>query len=120
MNKFTSFFARWQESILWLPTLVLLALAAWLVLGALDRTATVDTLSLVINLPVLTAYALAALALTHLARRRWRKKLADHEQDQWWTKLMRGDHGAVVIYIVDAAFTVILTCALLAFFFFSL
>ena len=120
MNKLTAFLSRWQESVLWLPTLLLLALSAWLVLGALDRTATVDSLAMLLNLPIITAYALAALALAHLARRRWRKKLSEADQEYWWAKLVRGEYGAVVIYVGDAVFSVVITCALLFFFFSSL
>lgn len=97
-----SYFARWQEPYLWVPALVVLALAAWLVLGALDRTATTDMLSQLVQLPILSAYALAALALTFLARRRQRRKLTDIEQQRLWEAAVAGHKGPLIIYVMDS------------------
>lgn len=51
-----------KYSLLVLPALVLLSLAAWLVLGGLpDVTLTGDLVSWLVELPILTCYALATL-----------------------------------------------------------
>ncbi len=99
--SFRSFLVRWQEPYVWLPMAAFLALVAWVVLTALDRTAGNDMLAMLIQLPILSAYALAALALTYLARRRQRRKLSDAEQQRLWEATVAGHKGAIIIYITD-------------------
>lgn len=107
---------RWQEFAGWLPLVGLLALAAWVFLGGLDRSQGAISLSLLIELPVLTAYALAALGLAQLARRRFRKKLTEEQQEQLWQGVLRGDRGALVVFISDTVVWLVLALVLLAFF----
>lgn len=106
-----AFFLRWIESTLWLPVCIALALGAWLVLGALDRTAALDVLPLLTILPIKIAYAVAALALTHLVRRRWRYKLDAQRQAEFWSLAQAGSGAAFKIMALDAGFTL---CSLLA------
>lgn len=111
---------RWQEAIVQLPLLALLAVGAWVVLGALDRTATQDMLALLVLLPVYTAYGLAACALTYLVRRRWRRKLSEDEQTTWWATLIQRpasqNAGARLVYLIDAVVTLGALIAFLLFF----
>lgn len=107
---------RWQEHVGWLPLVVLLALAAWVVLGALDRTAGMDSLSLLVELPIRCAYAVAALGLAYLARRRQRRHLNDFEQADLWTRTLNGERGALTIYITDAIIWLASATLLLLFF----
>lgn len=102
---------RWQEPVVWLPLIVMLALAAWLVLGALDPGSTVDLIARLIELPITTAYAVAALALTWLARRRQRRKLTAEQEDELWRRVLAGERGALFVYTLDVV--VWLACAFL-------
>ena len=113
-----AFVLRWQVMVVLLPLLLTLGLAAWVVLGALDRTASSDVMNLWVSLPARCAYAAAALALTMIAVRRWRRKLSEQEQHDWWAGLMAGDRGAMLVYGLDWAFT--LSCVYLLLQFFSL
>lgn len=90
---------RWQEFIGWLPALVLLALAGWVLLGGLtDRN---DLIRWLLELPVLTGYALAALGIAFLARRRQRRKLSADEAEHLWSRTLAGERGALIIYLTD-------------------
>lgn len=107
---------RWQEQTILLPLLLFLGFAAWVVLGAIDRTASGDILVQWIELPIRCAYAAAALALTGLVRRRWRYKLDAEAQKQWWYGVMNGMPGPLVVLVVDAVVTLACVIALLHFF----
>ncbi len=110
------FVLRWQEQTVLLPLLVLFAIGAWFVLTVFDRTAGKDMLSLLIQLPILCAYAGAALALAWLARRRQRRMLTDAQQEELWQLLLAGNGSARIIYIMD--FLVWLTSFVLLLLFF--
>ena len=107
---------RWQEFVGWLPLVAMLTLGAWLVLGALDALATVDLLAMVADLPVRSAYAFAALGLAYLAWRRWSYRLTTDQKADLWERLMKGERGAIVVYVVNAGFYLCTTLALLYFF----
>lgn len=114
-----AFLLRWQDQLIQLPFLVVIALVVWLVVGALDATATAtsDSLAVLAVLPILTAYALAAAAITYMIRRRWRRKLDEHEQYEWWQSLVhRSKPGAIVVYVTDSVFTLCVFIACLLFF----
>jgi hypothetical protein len=110
------FFSRWQEHLLWLPITVGLGLGAWVVLGALDPKAVQDIIPGWLNLPLHIGYGIAALAATHLVRRRWRMKLDADKQAQYWTGLMLGQRGPLVMFVADAVVTLCALFALLWFF----
>lgn len=107
---------RWQEATGWLPTVVILAIGAWLVLGSLDALATTDTMALLVLLPIRVAYAFAALLLAYHGWRRWSYRLTGDELKDLWRRLMRGQLGAIVVFVVNAGFFLCLTLALLLFF----
>lgn len=107
---------RWQEFAGWLPIVGLLALAAWVLLGGLDRSQGAASLSMLIELPVLAAYALTAIGLAQLARRRFRKKLTEEQQTELWDRVLRGERGALVIYLLDTLVWLGSALVLLAFF----
>lgn len=58
--KRSTFFSRWQEFLLWMPVLVILAIVGWIVFGALDQRITADALSWLLELPIQCAYLAAA------------------------------------------------------------
>lgn len=77
-----AFFDRWQEFLIWLPVLVLLAVGGWVFMGALDPAVTGDALAWLLELPVLCAYAACALAAAWLAKRTYLHDLdADTERE---------------------------------------
>lgn len=102
-----AFLVRWQEQTGWLPLMLGLGILAWLVFGALDRTAVVEVLVQWVNLPPKAGYAVAALGLTHLARKRWRQRFTDAEQAELRTRLLAGERGAARILYADLVFTLV-------------
>lgn len=110
------FVLRWQDQTVFLPLMVLMALAAWVVLSVFDRTAGKDMLSMLVQLPILCAYAGAALALAWFARRRQRRMLSDAQQEELWQLLLVGNRGATLIYIMDFFVWLTSFVLLLAFF----
>lgn len=110
------FIQRFQEFTGWIPVVVVLSIAGWLVLGVMDRAAGSDTLALLMELPVLCAYALAAVGVSYLARRRFRRKLTDQEQVELWRAVLQGNKGACFIYFLDVVVWLGSLIALLVFF----
>lgn len=116
MNKVISYLKRWQEFVGWLPLLVILAVVGWIVIGALDPLAVVDAMAQMVDLPIRTAQALAALGLAYLAWRRWSIRLSDPQLEDYWRRLMDGERGAIVVFIVNAGFYLCVSLSLLLFF----
>lgn len=110
-----AFLVRWQEHSGWGPLCVAAALLAWVVLGALERTAAVDLLQPLGMAPVRGVYALLALGFALLAVKRRRRKLTDDEQKEFWDLLLRsgwGD-GAQVVYLGELVFSLVVIALLL-------
>jgi hypothetical protein len=112
-NRFIRWILRWQEQSLLLPLMLLLGICAWLFFGALDRTAVIDVLVQWVNLPPKAGYAVAALGLTHLARKRWRQRFTDAEQAELRTRLLAGERGALRILYADLVFTLVVIAILM-------
>lgn len=110
-----AFLVRWQEHSGWAPLCAAAALLAWAVLGALDRTAAVDLLAPIGMAPVLALYAYLALGGTLLAVKRGRRKLTDEEQATFWQKVVSGTwrDGAVIVYVGERAFALVVLAMLL-------
>lgn len=111
-----AYFVRWQEPYLWVPLLVVLAIVGWLVIGAIDRTAGTDMLAQLVDLPIRTAYAVVAIAIAFLARRRFRRRLTDTEQRRLWEAAADGEKGALTIVVMDALVWIITLVVSLLFF----
>jgi hypothetical protein len=105
---------RYQEMTGWLPLLAVLAVVGWVVFGA--SAGRDDLIRWLLELPILTGYALAAAGMAYLAWRRWSIRLKEAEVCDYWERLMRGERGALVVYVVNAAFYLIAFLALLWFF----
>lgn len=93
---------RWQEFTGWLPLLLLIAVLAWVVLGAVsDRD---DLIRWLIELPVRTLYVVAASGVSYLVWRRWSFRMDDEQLREYWTGLLAGDLGSIVVFLVNAGF----------------
>lgn len=107
---------RWQEFVGWVPLMVLLVIAGYAVLGGFAPTLDADRFGLLWDLAILSAYAVAAVGVTHLAWRRWRRKLTPEEKDELWAGLMRGWKGPMLVYAINAGIWLATLLALLWFF----
>ncbi|AOH36886.1 hypothetical protein BGP89_11405 [Luteimonas sp. JM171] len=108
---------RWQEFTGWTPLLVLLVLAGYVLLGALYPRLDGDRLGLLLELAIVSAYAMAAVGLTYLSWRRWRQQLDPEQQLQLWDGVMRGDRGPMLVYAINAVVWLATLVAWLAFFY---
>ena len=116
MEKLKWFISRWQEAIVWMPILVIIALAVWLLAGALDRLSVVDSLALLVQFPIVCLFALGSSLLSYLIWRRWSIRLNSAQLDDYWRRLMNGEKGAIVVFIVNAGFYLCNSIMLLWFF----
>lgn len=109
-------FERFAEFVGWLPLQVALAIGGVIVLGGMSRGLGPDLLAWLAELPVMLAYGFAALGLSYLAWRRWRMRLDDTAKHELWRRLMLGERGALVVYVVNALFWVAVLALALWFF----
>lgn len=111
-------FMRWQDNALFLPLMVIASILAYVFFGSEDPKGVSESIPLLSILPVKTAYAIAALGLTWFGRRRFRRRLSKDEQNAFWTAVMAGETGPLVVFFLD---TVVYLClAFLLFGFFAL
>lgn len=97
-----SWLRRWQEFTGWLPLLAVLAVVGWVVLGA--SAGRDDLIRWLLELPILTGYALAASGLAYLTWRRWSYRLSEDEKRALWERLLAGERGAIWIHAINAGF----------------
>lgn len=107
---------RWQEFIGWTPLLVVLALAGFVLLGALYPRLDGDRLGLLLELAIISAHAMAAVGVTYLVWRRWRLQITEEQQRRLWDGLMAGERGPLLVHVVNAAVWLASLIALLIFF----
>lgn len=116
MNRILSFFSRWQEFVVWLPILTILALLGWILLGALDRTAGGDVLAQLLQLPISAAYLATACAAAWLFKRTYLFDLNDKEEQRLHDAARDGDAHAWRMLLLDRAEWVCLIGVFVAFF----
>ena len=104
-----------QEFTLWLPGMVVLAMLGFLVLGALTPM-TGDALAWLAELPVLCAYAAAALGTSWAAKKLYLHDLDTDQERTLHAAALSGDAGARWLLIKDRLETFV--CIVLAFAFF--
>ena len=108
---------RWQEFTGWTPLLVVLVLAGYVLLGGLYPRLDGDRLGLLLELAIVSSYAMAAVGLTYLSWRRWRQQLSEAQQAELWERLMLGERGAMLVYAINALVWLAMLLAWLAFFY---
>lgn len=111
-----AFLARWQEFLIWLPVLVVLALGGWIVFGALDPAITGDALAWLLELPVLCAYAAAALAAAWLCKRTYLYDMDTAAEQQLQDRVAAGDDHARWLLTKDRIEWLVLVLVFLLFF----
>lgn len=116
MMRAKEWFKKHQEFAGMVPLLVILSIAAWVIFGALDRRLGTDALGLLLELPILSAYALAALGLTRLALRRQRRELGKGERADLWLRTLNGERGPLIVYVVDTLAWALCICIAFSFF----
>lgn len=114
LTRFRHFVQRWQEMGVLLPLVVALTLVGYIALGGIAATSTLITWLL--ELPVYSAYAVAACGLAYLSWRRWSIRLTDAQVEDFWNRLMAGERGALTVFIVNATFYLCAFVSLLWFF----
>ena len=114
-KRITGFFYQSQEFTLWLPGLVLLSVLGFVVLGAFTRV-TGDSLAWLAELPVLCAYAAAALGTSWAAKKLYLHDLDTDQERTLHAAALSGDEGARWLLIKDRLETFV--CIVLAFAFF--
>lgn len=105
---------RWQEFTGWLPLLAVLAVVGWVVFGV--SAGRDDLIRWLLELPILTGYGLAAAGMAYLTWRRWSYRLSDADKAVLWQRLLDGDRGAMVVYVVNAGFYLAVLALYLFFF----
>jgi hypothetical protein len=113
-----AFLVRTQEHAGWAPMCAAAALLAWVVLGALDRTASVDLLASLGQAPIRALYAFLAMGSTYVVVKRTRRKLDDEAQRTFWNRLTTASwrDGPVIVYLVERIFTLVALALFLHFF----
>jgi hypothetical protein len=104
------FFPRWQEFMVAMPIVFVVALVIWIVLGSLS--AENDNIQWLIELPIKCVYALAALGLTYLGWRRWSMRISGKRLEDYWDRMMAGERGPLIVFGINAGFYL---CALYLF-----
>jgi hypothetical protein len=110
-----AFLSRWQEFIVWLPGLVMLTLIGFVVLGAFTSLGG-DSIAWLAELPVLCAYAAAALAFAWLFKRTNLHDLTDDQEAELHRKAAAGDKDAQWVLKKDRLEWLVLLVVLCAFF----
>lgn len=115
-KRIAGFFYQTQEFTLWLPGLVLLSVVGFVVLGAITRV-TGDSLAWLAELPVLCAYAAAALAFSWLIKYLYLHDLDREAELRLHAAAERGDMDAQWLLTKDRLETLACVLAMLVFFF---
>lgn len=114
LTAIRNFFHRWQEFVLWLPGLVLLAIAGFVVLGGIARVGT-DSLAFLLELPALCAYALAAFGLSWLIKSLYLYDIDRAAEKALQDRVLAGDANARWLLVKDRLETLVCVVLMLAF-----
>lgn len=112
--RLRTFFYQSQEFTLWLPGLSLLAVAAFIVLGAIARIGT-DSIAFLLELPAMCAYALAAFGLSWVIKSLYLHDIDRAEEVRLQALAEAGDTGARWVLVKDRIETFACLALMLAF-----
>lgn len=109
------FLRNWQEFIVWLPLMVALAVAGWIVLGGVARVGS-DPIAWLVELPVLCAYAAAAGGCAWLFKNTYLHDINRNVEHDLHRLAQAGDANAKWILIKDRLEWLVLLILAFAFF----
>lgn len=98
----------------WLPLAVVLALLGWMAFG--QSAARDDLIRWLLELSILSGYALAAAGMAYLSWRRWSYRLDDDDKRRLWAGAMGGHRGPLAIFVTNALMYLAFVALFLAFF----
>ena len=87
MERLRSWLSRWQEFVLWLPLLCVLAVLAYVVLGAVARIGA-DPLAWLAEIPVMCAWAAVACATAWLVKRTYLYDIDDETERELFQRVL--------------------------------
>jgi len=105
---------RHQEFFGWMPLLLVVAVLAWAMLGAVSGRD--DLIRWLIELPVKSLYAAGASGVAYLVWHRWSYRMSDDELRAYWAGLLAGMPGPAIVYLTNAAFYLTVFVASLIYF----
>ena len=92
---------RWQEFVIWLPLLFVLAVVAYVALGAVARIGA-DPLAWLAEIPVMCAWAAVACATAWLIKRTYLYDIDDEMERELYERVLdEGDRDARWLLIKD-------------------
>lgn len=92
--------SRWQEFVVWLPVLCVIAVVAYVVLGAVARIGA-DPLAWLAEIPVMCAWAAVACATAWLIKRTYMHDLDTDAEQLLFERVLAGDANARWLLVVD-------------------
>ena len=93
IGRVRTWLSRWQEFVVWLPLLCVLAIVAYVVLGAVARIGA-DPLAWLAEIPVVCAWAAAACAAAWLIKRTYGDDLDHARERDLYDRVLSGDQNA--------------------------
>lgn len=114
LARLRAFFYQSQEFTLWLPGLSLLAVAGFIVLGAVARVGS-DSIAFLLELPALCAYALAAFGLSWVVKALYLHDIDRRDEVRLQALAEQGDAGARWVLVKDRLETFACIALMLAF-----
>jgi hypothetical protein len=115
LSSIAKFFYQSQEFTLWLPGLAVLAVLAYVVLGAIVRVGP-DALAWLAELPALCAYAAAWLAFSWLIKSLYLHDIQRDDEVDLQQRVLAGDVNARWLLVKDRLETFAALLLALAFF----
>lgn len=107
--------SRWQEFVIWLPLLFVLAVVAYVMLGAVARIGA-DPLAWLAEIPVMCAWAAVACATAWLIKRTYLHDIDSAGEKLLFERMLQGDRNARWLYVADRLEWLVLLLLTFAFF----
>lgn len=111
-----AWFARWQEFVIWLPVLCVLAVVGYVLLGAVARIGA-DPLAWLAEVPVMCVWAAVAAATAWLIKRTYLLDLDDAMERELYRRVLdEADADARWLLVKDRLEWLVLLVLVFAFF----